>query len=126
MALTHNGTVVQLPLSRVPSDFTAASVSTFTDFEYRSGLRTFSVLKSTVENSDRATTLQNIIDNGTIGIDQQVEALINAEFDVTATVESYAVWSMVDSNQAASGTNDFLTDTAMSYTCTVEFFVKSS
>lgn len=126
MALTHNGTVVQLPSSRTPSDFTAASITTFTDYEYESTERTLSVLKSTVEDSDRSTTLQNIIDNGTIGIDKQVEDLISAEFDVTNTVTSYAVLTMIDSNVAASGTNDFLTDTAMSYTCTVKFYVKSA
>lgn len=126
MALTHNGTVVQLPSSRVPSDFTAATISTFTDHEYVSSERTLTVLKSTVQNSDAATTLQNIIDNATIGLDKQIEDLITAEFDVTNTVTSYAVWTGIDSNQSPSGSNDFLTDTAMSYSCTVKFYVKSA
>jgi hypothetical protein len=126
MALTHNGTVVQIPTSRVPSDYTLPTVSTFTDHEYVSSERTLTVLKATVEDSDRATTLQNIIDNASIGLDKQIEDLISAEFDVTNTVESYAVWTGIDSNQAASGSNDFLTDTAMSYSCTVKFYVKSA
>lgn len=126
MALTHNGTVVQLPTSRVPSGYTLPTVSTFTDYEYESSERTLEVLKSTVQNSDRATTLQNIIDNATIGLDKQIEDLISAEFDVTNTVTSYAVLTMIDSNQAASGSNDFYTDTAMSYSCTVKFYVKSA
>lgn len=126
MALTHNGTVVQLPTSRVPSGYTLPTVATFTDYEYESTERTLSVLKSTVENSDKATTLQNIIDNATIGIDKQIEDLISAEFDVTNTVTSYAVLTGIDSNQAASGSNDFYTDTAMSYSCTVRFYVKSA
>jgi len=126
MALTHNGTVVQLPTSRVPSGYTLPIVSTFTDWEYESNVRTLSVLKSTVEDSDRETTLANIIGNATIGIDKQVEDLISSEFDTSATVESYAVLTMIDSNQAASGENDFFTDTAMSYNCIVKFYVKSS
>lgn len=127
MALTHNGTVTtQLPSSRVPSDYTHATISTFTDHEYESTERTLTVLKSTVENSDRSTTLLNIIDNVTIGVDKQVEDLITAEFDVTNTVTSYAVITGIDSNQAASGSNDFYTDTAMSYSCTVKFYVKSA
>lgn len=126
MALTHNGTVVQLPSSRIPSDYTLPTVSTFTDHEYVSSSRTLTVLKSTVEDSDKSTTLSNIINNATIGIDKQVEDLISAEFDVTNTVESYAVLTMIDSNQAASGSNDFYTDTAMSYSCTVKFYVKSA
>ena len=126
MALTHNGTVVQLPTSRIPSGYTLPSTSTFTDWEYESSERTLTVLKSTVQDSDRATTLQNIIDNATIGIDKQVEDLITAEADVTNTVTSYAVLTMIDSNQGASGTNDFYTDTAMSYQCTVKFYWKSA
>lgn len=126
MALTHNGTVVNLPTSRVPSGYTLPTVSTFTDYEYESSERILTVLKSTVENSDKATTLSNIINNATIGLDKQIEDLISAEFDVTNTVESYAVLTMIDSNQAASGSNDFYTDTAMSYSCTVKFYVKSA
>ena len=126
MALTHNGTVVQLPSSRLPSDYTLPTISTFTDHEYVSSERTLTVLKATVEDSDRATTVQNIINDATIGLDKQIEDLISAEFDVTNTVTSYAVWTGIDSNQAASGSNDFLTDTAMSYSCTVKFYVKSS
>lgn len=126
MALTHNGTVVQLPTSRVPSDYTLPTVSTFTDWEYESSVRTLTVLKSTVEDSDRATTLSNIINNATIGLDKQIEDLISAEADVTNTVTSYAVLTGIDSNVAASGSNDFYTDTAMSYSCTVKFYWKSA
>ena len=126
MALTHNGTVVQLPTSRVPSGYTLPTVSTFTDWEYESSVRTLTVLKSTVENSDKATTLSNIINDATIGIDKQVEDLISAEADVTNTVTSYAVLTGIDSNVAASGSNDFYTDTAMSYSCTVKFYWKSA
>jgi len=125
MAHVHNGTIVQLPASRVPDDYTLPSTSEITDWEYDSGERELSVLKATVEDSDKATTLGNIIDNGTIGIDKQVEDLIAAEFDVTNTVTSYAVLSMIKSNIEASDSTDFYNDTAVSYVCTVRFYVKS-
>lgn len=126
MALTNAGTVVQLPSSRVPSDYTLPTVSTFTDWEYESSVRTLTVLKSTVEDSDRATTLGNILTNATIGINKQVTDLVTAEFDVTNTVTCYAVLTGIDSNVSAANDNDFYTDTAMSYSCTVKFYVKSA
>ena len=126
MALTNAGTLVQLPSSRIPSDYTLPTVSSFTDWEYESSERTLTVLKSTVENSDRSTTLANILANATIGINKQVTDLVTAEFDVTNTVTCYAVLTGIDSNVAASGSNDFYTDTAMSYSCTVKFYVKSA
>ena len=125
MALTNAGTLVQLPTSRVPSDFTAVAVSSFTDFEYQSTTRTLSVLKSTVQDADPSTTLLAIISNATIGINKQVTDLVTAEFDTTNTVTCYAILTGIDSNQAASASNDFYTDTAMSYLCTVKFYVKS-
>jgi hypothetical protein len=126
MALTNAGTLVQLPSSRIPSDYTLPTVSSFTDWEYESSERTLTVLKSTVEDSDRSTTLANILANATIGINKQVTDLVTAEFDVTNTVTCYAVLTGIDSNVAASGSNDFYTDTAMSYSCTVKFYVKSA
>ena len=126
MALTNAGTLVQLPSSRIPSGYTLPTVSSFTDWEYESSERTLTVLKSTVQNSDRATTLANILANATIGINKQVSDLVTAEFDVTNTVTCYAVLTGIDSNVAASGSNDFYTDTAMSYSCTVKFYVKSA
>ena len=126
MALTNAGTLVQLPSSRIPSDYTLPTVSSFTDWEYESSERTLTVLKSTVENSDRSTTLANILANATIGTNKQVTDLVTAEFDVTNTVTCYAVLTGIDSNVAASGSNDFYTDTAMSYLCPVKFYVKSA
>lgn len=126
MALTNAGTLVQLPSSRIPSDYTLPTVSSFTDWEYESSERTLTVLKSTVEDSDRSTTLANILANATIGINKQVTDLVTAEFDVTNAVTCYAVLTGIDSNVAASGSNDFYTDTAMSYSCTVKFYVKSA
>ncbi len=126
MALTNEGTLVQLPSSRTPSDFTAVAVSSFSDYEYESTERTLSVLKSTVENSDPSTTLLAVISNATIGINKQVTDLVTAEFDTSNTVTCYAVLTGIKSNVESSATTDFYTDTAMSYICTVRFYVKSA
>jgi len=126
MALTNAGTTVNMPSSRVPSDFTEVAVSTFDDWEVESQELTLSVLKSTVEDSDPATTLLAIISNGTIGINKQITDLVTDDWDVTRTVTVYAEMTMIDSNQAASTSNDFYTDTAMSYLCTVKYYVKAT
>lgn len=126
MPLTNAGTLVKLPTSRIPTDYTLPTVSSFTDWEYESSERTLTVLKATVQDSDKATTLANILANATIGINKQVTDLVTAEFDTTADVTCYAVLTGIDSNVAASASNDFYTDTAMSYLCTVKFYVKSA
>jgi hypothetical protein len=125
MAITNNGTTVNLPLNQVPSDYTYPTVTTFTDHEYSRTL-TLNVLKSTVENADEATTLGAIITNASIGITKQVDDILAADYLATATVTAYADWVGLAHNIAPNDSSDFLNNTAVSYVCTVNLYVKTA
>ena len=125
MPIVNNGTRVDLRSSLIPTGFTAPSVTEFTDFECKTKTQ-ISVLKSTVENSDRATTLTNIIEDATVGIEKQIEDKLTADYIGTNTTTFFAVLIDLNSNIPADKDNDFYTDTAVSYVATVEYFVKST
>ncbi len=126
MAITNNGVVNSLPASQLPTGYTRPTVTTFTDWEYKRTLN-LTVLKSTVESATPATTMTNIIENATIGLEKQIVDIIAADYLATATVSTYAVWTVLSNNYAdVSGTGDALTDTACSYTCTLTLYVKAA
>jgi len=125
MALTMNGVVNSLPETQLPSGYTRPTVTTFTDYTwiYRA---TLSVAKATVENATASTTMTNIIDNGTIGLDKQIDDLIENDFDTTNTVTAYADWTSLTSNQTpeTGGGSNWLDTTAEAYSCVVTIYIK--
>jgi hypothetical protein len=125
MAITNNGVVNSLPASQLPSGYTRPTVTTFTDWQYKRTL-TLTVLKATVENSTRSTTMTNIIENGTIGLEKQIIDIIAADYVSSETVTTYGNWTVFSNNFVdTSGTGTALADTAASYTATVILYVKS-
>jgi len=118
MAITNNGTQVTLDESKIPSGYTKPTVTTFDDHEW-SRTEEIEITKSTVENSDQSTTMGNIV----TAITTQVTTLA-ADFDATNTVELYSNLRDISTNVAFS--DSFYSDTAESYKCTVDIFVKSS
>ena len=124
MAIVHNGTKVSLADSQLPTGYTLPTV-TEVDEDYVSDL-TLNVFKSTVENATDATTLTNIINDATIGIDKQIEDILAADFLASATVTSHADLIGIANNIAPVGTSDFYDNTAVSYVCTVKLYVKAA
>lgn len=125
MAITNNGTVNNLHADQLPSGYTRPTVTIFEDFEY---VRTLSltILKSTVENATPSTTMTNIIENATIGIEKQVLDIVAATFISTQTVTTYSSLDALSTNQSQnSGDETWLDDIAQSYTATVKLFIKS-
>ena len=127
MAITNNGTKNSLPAGQIPSGYTRPTITTFTDWEYKRTL-TLSVLKSTVENATASTTMTNIFNNATIGLDKQVIDIIAADYLATATVTTYADLTALTTNivSVASGDGTWMTDTAVSYVATVILYVKAA
>ncbi len=123
MAIVNNGTRVSM--TDVPSGFTRASITEFSDWEYSKEM-TISVAKATVENATRSTTLTNIIDNATVGTEKQIEDLITADFIGSNTVTFFMVLKKVSTNILPSSTGDFYTNTAVSYVCTVDVYIKTA
>jgi len=125
MAITNNGTKVSLSTNFLPSGYTAPSTTTFTDYEYVRNI-TLSVTKATVENATKATTLTNIVDDVTVGIDKQITDILAADYLATATVTAFTELYKIDSNIEAGTGSDFYNNTAVSYTCYVRLYVKAS
>ena len=126
MAITNNGTVNSLTTNEKPAGYSDPVVTTFDDSEYINDV-TLSVLKATVENATATTTMANIIANATIGLTKQCLDIVTADFIAASTVVMYADWTGLSHNLAAiNGAGTYLKATAMSYTCTVRIYVKST
>lgn len=125
MAVVNNGVLLSIPTGLIPTGFTAPAVTTFTDFEYEREI-TLSVLKSTVENASKATTLLNIINNGTIGVSKQIEDIVTADYIGSNTVTFYSEITVLSNNQQVSVTSDFFGNVALSYSVKVKFYVKTA
>lgn len=127
MAITNNGTKNSLGAGKIPTGYTRPTITTFTDWEYKRTL-TLSVLKSTVENATNSTTMTNIFNNATIGLDKQIIDIIAADYLATATVTTYADLTSLTTNisNESSGNGTWLDDTAVSYVATVDLYVKTA
>lgn len=127
MAITNNGTKNSLPLAQLPTGYTVPVVTTFTDWEYKRTL-TLTVLKSTVENATASTTMTNIFNNATVGLNKQIVDIVAADYLATATVTTYADLTALTTNvsSTSSGDGTWMKSTAVSYTATVNLYVKVS
>jgi len=124
MAITNNGTVNSLPAAQLPSGYTRPTVTTFTDWEYQRAI-TLTVLKATVENATRSTTMTNIIGDGTIGLTKQIDDILANDFESSSTITAYLNWTGLSNNFVdVTGTGTALADTAASYTCACTLYVK--
>ena len=122
MAITNNGMRFSIPAKQIPAGFTPQSVTPFNDQEYNTVNKVYSVLKSTVEDADPATTMTNIESALLTLIDED----ISADFIATQTVTHYSDFIKFTNNHVAlTSTDDWLTNTAVSYLCTVVTYVKS-
>ena len=121
MALTHNGTRVDVAAALLPSDYTKPAVTTFTDHEAVYESRSFSIAKAGVENADKATTVGAIITQ----LNTDIETLLDADVDTTGlTVTSYAVLKSISTNANLAGV--LYTDGAVSYVCLVDVYYKTA
>lgn len=125
MAITNNGTVNNLPAAQLPSGYTRPVVTTFSDYQYVRTLN-LTILKATVENATPSTTMTNIITNGTIGVNKQVQDIIAAAFISSETVTTYASLDSLSTNQSQNSDDEvWLDNIAQSYTATVKLYIKS-
>lgn len=127
MAITNNGTQNLLPAGQKPAGYTSPTITTFTDHEYTRTL-TLSVDKATVDEATTAATMTAIFDDGTVGLDAQIVAIIAADYLATATVTTYASLTHITTNISdnSSGEGTWLKNTAEAYICTVILYVKAA
>ena len=126
MAITNNGTQNKLSANLLPTAYTAPTITTFTDWQYKRTLN-LTILKSTVENATASTTMTNIFNDATIGLDKQILDIVAADYLATATVTTFAQLTRLENNISSvnSGDGTWMTDTAVSYTATVDLYVKA-
>lgn len=125
MAVVFNGTSFELNLSQKPAAFTVPVVSKITGTEeWTSTQRTLTLLKSTVQKATTALTMAEIFDNVTIGLDKQINDILDADYIASQTVTSHAELIGLTTNiNGLSGEETWLLSTAVSYVATVNIFV---
>jgi hypothetical protein len=123
MAITNNGTSNELADAWIPSGYTRPTVTKVTDWDYVSDLE-LSVLKSTVENATKATTMANIIADAAIGLTKQVTDILAADILASATTTAHLEWNSLTTNIGLDVNSNLLDDTAVSYVCGCKLYVK--
>ena len=121
MALTHNGTQVNVPAAQLPSGYTKPTVTDFDDHELVYRAREITIAKSGVENATASTTMTNIVTS----LNTAIEALLNADIDTTGlTVTSYAIMNGITTNNNLDGVR--FTNGTDNYICTIDIYVKTA
>lgn len=121
MALTHNGAVLDVAAINLPEDYAKPSITTFTDHEAEYEDREFTIDKSTVENADDDTTVDNIL----AALNTAIEALLNADVDTTSlTVTSYAVIHSLSHDFKPR--ESMFTDAQVNYVLTASVYYKTA
>ncbi len=125
MAIVNNGTKNSLSSNELPSGYTRPTVTEISDFQYSRTIH-LNVLKSTVETATGSSTMDAIINDATIGITKQITDILAADYLATATVTAYAdLVGLTHNLSSINGSGDYLKNTAISYVCTVNLFVKA-
>jgi hypothetical protein len=126
MAISNLGAINSLPTAQIPAGYTLPVVATFADFEYVRTIQLL-VLKATVEAATSPLTMAAIFNNATVGINKQVADIILADFLTTPNVTTYASLVALDTNINVGNFSDdtYLKNTAVSYKCTVNIYVKA-
>jgi choline kinase len=125
MPITDQGIKIELPENLVPENFAPPAYTEISDFEYKREY-TLTVLKSTVQNAAKETTFSNIINDVAIGILKQINDLVVADFIGTNQVDYYSIFKDIQSNVVRSLNSQFYTDTAFSFVCKVEVYIKTT
>lgn len=126
MAIALNGVQNSLTNNQIPTGYTKIGITTFSDNESKA-VYDLTVLKATVENSDPAVTMANILANGTVGLTKQITDILAGDYLATATVDAWADWTALSNNFSnIDKEGDYLTDSAASYQCRVILYVKTS
>jgi hypothetical protein len=121
MALTNNGTKVSIPAAQLPSGYTKPSVTEFSDYEMKYSSRVFTIAKSTVENEDAVTTMENLIAQ----LNAEIETLISSDIDtVGLTVTAWSELRSLSTNNNLAGVK--FTNGALNYILVVDIFVKTA
>lgn len=125
MALTYNGTRVDIASSSLPSGYTKPTVTTFTDYEGQYKQVSFTIAKSAVENATATTTMANII----TALNTAADAYLTADLDTTNTITAYGIAKTITTNTDDPDDERFTTtatSAALDYIIVVDLFFKTA
>jgi len=125
MALVKQATKISIDSSQIPSGYTNPGGTNLASSQPTYLNKSFSIIKSTVDDSVKATTFDQILSDVTIGIEKQVADMLTADdIGTTATVNYNIDWKKIGNNQAISA--DFYNNTAVSYVAVVDVYLNFS
>lgn len=124
MALVANATKISINSGKIPTGYTNPGGANLASPQPAYRNLVLSVLKGTVENATKATTFDNIRTDVTIGIEKQIADLLTNDMDVTQTITYNIDWKDIRNNQVFS--EEFYSDTASVYKCTVDVYINVS
>lgn len=126
MALTFNGVSTEnLSSLKKPTGFTDPSVTPVVGEKLWTWENEILVDRATVYDADRATTLDNILDDVSVGLVAQCTAIASQLENTTNTVEAYA--ELIDTGNNLDPTNpasDFYLNVDDQYVCPVIIYAK--
>lgn len=124
MAVTYNGTINSLPDAQLPTGYTRPTVTQATGTLYVQFV-TLTVAKGTVENATESTTMTNIFTNASIGLNKQINDILDNDFISTNTVTAHGelYHLSINTSDNSVGESTWLTDTAESYVCKCKIYV---
>lgn len=122
MAITNNGTVVDMQASDLPVGYTKPTVTTFSDEEYKGNFE-IKLDKATLDDPDPLVTMAAIVS----GVTTAVNTILTNDWNAAATGEAFA--RITDINLNANVKNkqgsDFYNDASVSYLVATQLFVKT-
>ena len=122
MALVKNATKISLDATKKPSGFTDPGGSNLADSQPTYRNLSLAVLKSTVENAVKATTFDNILTDGVVGIEKQVADRLAADDIGSVATATYNIdWKNITNNQTFP--TEFYSDVVTNYIATVDVYV---
>lgn len=125
MAFTNEGTVYSISSRLVPNDFENPTINKFQDYE-DARLFVLEVDRDTVANADPATTLENILNNPTIGINKQISDIFEEEMNYTDNdVDVWSVVEKLETNVPLDKDGGLLTNAAVKFVATVRSYWKN-
>jgi hypothetical protein len=123
MALTLNGTQNALPIDRLPSGYTAPTVTAVTDYNYVNS-KVITLVFSTTATSTASATMTAIV----TATNTAISTLLTADLAVsTKTVTAYGVITEITTNLAlptTTSTTYLLSGTTPSYLVSVNIYAK--
>lgn len=121
MALTHNGTRIDVNPNSIPTGYTKPTISTFDDWESNYDQRVFTIAKAGVENAVDDVTFTALVAQ----LNTDIEILINADYDTgVLTVTSWAKATIFKTNNDLDGV--LYTNGALNYLVTVTIYIKTA